>query len=312
MSWTTADIPDLSGKVAVVTGANGGLGFESAKALAGAGAHVVMAARNREKAQAARAEILAAHPQASLEIVDLDLGSLESVRRAAATISGSHPAVDMLINNAGLMAMPERRTADGFEMQFGVNHLGHWVLTARLLRSLVSADAARVVTVTSTAHHYGRRVDPNNPNLSGTYGPWKAYGQAKLANYHFALGLQREFDARGLAARSLVAHPGLSRTNLQVHTVEQGGGGRMGAFFHRLAARRGMEPARGALPQLRAATDPHAGSGEMYAPRFMNSGPPFRRPIVRRLGLTGSINTLWAVSESMTGEKLDFESALRG
>lgn len=312
MSWTTADIPDLSGKVAVVTGANGGLGFESAKALAGAGAHVVMAARNREKAQAARAEILAAHPQASLEIVDLDLGSLESVRRAAATISGSHPAVDMLINNAGLMAMPERRTADGFEMQFGVNHLGHWVLTARLLRSLVSADAARVVTVTSTAHHYGRRVDPNNPNLSGTYGPWKAYGQAKLANYHFALGLQREFDARGLAARSLVAHPGLSRTNLQVHTVEQGGGGRMAAFFHRLAARRGMEPARGALPQLRAATDPHAGSGEMYAPRFMNSGPPFRRPIVRRLGLTGSINTLWAVSESMTGEKLDFESALRG
>lgn len=310
MSWTTADIPDLSGKGAVVTGANGGLGFESAKALAGAGAHVVMAARSRDKVSAAYNEILTAYPEASLETAELDLGSLESVRRASAVISDAHPVVDILINNAGVMAMPERRTVDGFERQFGVNHLGHWVFTAGLLRSLLAADAARVVTVTSTAHHFGRRVDPDNPNLEGNYEPWRAYNQSKLANYHFALGLQREFEKRGLRAQSLVAHPGLSRTNLQVHTMQQGGGGRMGAFFERLAARTGMDPARGALPQLRAATDPNAKGGQMYAPRFINTGVPVRRPILRRIGLSGAINNLWRVSERMTGERLDFEAAL--
>ena len=310
MSWTTNDIPDLSGRVAVVTGANGGLGLESALALAGAGAHVVMAARSQEKAQAAYNRILAAHPRASLEVVELDLGSLDSVRTAAAVISDARPQIDILINNAGLMAMPERRTTDGFEMQFGVNHLGHWAFTAGLLRPLLAADAARVVTVTSTAHHFGRRVDPDNPNLEGNYRPWKGYGQAKLANFHFALGLQREFEKRGLQAQSLVAHPGLSNTNLQSHTVEQGAGGVMGAVSHFLATRTGMTPARGALPQLRAATDPKAEGGSMYAPRFVNNGAPVRRPILRRLGLRTSIEILWEVSERLTGESLDFDSAL--
>ena len=308
MSWTTKDIPDLTGKVAVVTGANGGLGKESAKALAGAGAHVVMAARTQSKAQDAHDEIEAAHPKASLEIVELDLASLESVRAAAATIVASHPEVDILINNAGLMAMPERRTAEGFEMQFGVNHLGHWVFTAELLGSLLAADAARVVTVTSTAHHTWRRLDADNPNLEGSYGPWKAYGQSKLANYHFALGLQREFEKRGLTAQSLVAHPGLSHTNLQVHTHEEGGAGRSSGFWKWMAANTGMDADRGALPQLRAATDPEAKGGEMYAPRFINSGVPVRRRILRP-GNDKAIEVLWKVSEDLTGTGYDFETA---
>jgi NAD(P)-dependent dehydrogenase (short-subunit alcohol dehydrogenase family) len=309
MSWTISDIPDLTGRVAVVTGANSGVGLESARALAGAGAHVVMAARDPEKAQAALADVLATHPGASLEIADLDLASLDSVRQAAAGIAARHPAVDILMNNAGVMATPERRTADGFEWQFGVNYLGHWVLTARLLPVLLAADAARVVSVTSTAHHFGRRVDPDDPNLDGGYNPWMAYGRSKLANYHFALGLQREFDRRRLAAQSLVAHPGLTRTNLQVRTAQQGGAGRSGDAAVWIAARTGMHPARGALPQVRAATDQGASGGRMYAPRFVNFGAPVRRPILRRLGLTRSIATLWEVSERLTGDRLDFDGA---
>lgn len=307
MSWSTADLPDLSEKVAVVTGANGGLGLETAKALAGAGAHVVMASRNLDKAHAARDEILGVHFDASLEIVELDLASLESTRRASEIIATDHQVIDILVNNAGLMAMPERRTDDGFEMQFGVNHLGHWVFTAGLLSSILAAPRARVVTVTSTAHHMGRAVDPENPNLDRNYGAWKAYGQAKLANYHFALGLQHEFARRGLPAESLVAHPGLSNTNLQANTVEHGGGGIVATVSHRLAASIGMDPAHGALPQLRAATDPEARGGEMYAPRFINAGPPVRRPILRRIGLDTAIENLWTVSEAMTGVRLDFE-----
>ncbi len=307
MPWTTASIPDQTGRTAVVTGANGGLGLETARALAGAGAHVVMAARNQEKAAVAHDDILGSHAEASLEIVPLDLGSLASVANAAATITDRHDRVDILVNNAGVMAMPERRTEDGFEMQFGTNHLGHWALTAHLLPALLAADAARVVTVTSTAHHFGRAVDPDNPNLEGEYGPWKAYGQSKLANYHFALGLQEEFERHGTRAISLVAHPGLSHTDLQKRTAREGGAS-SGHFWSRMAANTGMSAAEGALPQLRAATDPEARGGEMYAPRFIQTGPPVRRPIVRP-GNDTAIATLWEVSERLTGLSLDFDSA---
>lgn len=308
MSWTISDISDLSGKVAVVTGANGGLGFESAKALAGAGAHVVMAARNQDKSHAAHSQILEAHPEASLEEIELDLGSLDSVRAASEAISRSHTTIDILMNNAGLMALPERRTADGFEMQLGVNHLGHWVFTSRLLNPLLTADAARVVTVTSTARLFGRSVDPDNPNLDGRYDPWRAYNQSKLANYYFAMGLQREFDQRGLRAMSLVAHPGLSNTNLQSHSVDQGAGGSMGRFFLGLVQNIGMSPDRGALPQLRAATDHEVEGGQIYAPRYVNAGTPVRRPVLRRLGLSDAIDSLWETSERLTGETLDFDT----
>jgi NAD(P)-dependent dehydrogenase (short-subunit alcohol dehydrogenase family) len=310
MSWTTADIPDLTGRVAVVTGANGGLGLETARALAGAHAHVVMAARDQDKAVAAEAEIRAGVPSASLEVVPLDLGSLASVEQATAVITAAHRHIDILLNNAGLMGIPERHTVDGFEMQFGVNHLGHFALTARLLPALLRADTARVVTVTSTAHHMGRRVDAANPNLDGRYGPWRAYGQSKLANYHFAIGLHRRLRAAGVTTMSLLAHPGLSNTELQTTSVIETDGGATQKFFQSLAASTGMTPARGALPQLRAATDPSARSGQFYAPRFVNFGAPVRRPILRRVGLDTAIETLWRVSERETGVPLDVDAAL--
>ena len=300
MPSTVSNIPDLTGRTAVVTGANGGLGLSSAKAVAGAGAHVVMAARDQRKAAAARAEILAAHPQASLEIIELDLASLASVGDASKQILAAHPTIDILMNNAGLMAMPERTTADGFEMQFGVNHLGHWALTAHLMPAILAADAARVVTVTSTAHHMGRAVDPRNPHLHGRYKPWRAYGQSKLANFHFAIGLQRQFDAAGVNATSLLAHPGLSDTELQATTVAEGGGGWMAGASHFLSMKTGMTADQGAMPQLRAATDPDAKGGEFYAPRFINNGAAVRRPILRRFHLQKAIDNLWAISLAET------------
>lgn len=313
MSWSIADIPDQSGRTAVVTGANGGLGLETAEALAGKGAHVVMAVRNQEKAQAAHDRITAKHPDASLELVALDLGNQASVKEAAGTIAAAHPVVDLLVNNAGLMAMPERRTDDGYEMQFGVNHLGHWTFTSLLLPCLLRSDAAgrhpRVVTVTSIARFQGRPVDPDNPHLRGKYSAWGAYGQAKLANYHFGLGLQRAFEAAGVGVQSLVAHPGLSNTDLQTHTNAEGGGGFIGAVSEPMAKYAGMSAAAGTRMQLRAATDPKATGGQMYGPLFGSNGPAVRRPILRRFDMDKSIRTLWEVSERETGVALDVEAA---
>jgi NAD(P)-dependent dehydrogenase (short-subunit alcohol dehydrogenase family) len=301
VGWTAADIPDLSDRVAVVTGANGGLGLETARALAGAGAHVVIAARDQDKAARAVAHIHERLPQASLEVVALDLGSQASVRQAVASISAVHETIDVLVNNAGVMGIPEQRTADGFEMQLATNHLGHYTLTAQLMPALLRAPAARVVTVTSTAHHMGRAVDPENPHLHGRYGPWRAYGQSKLANFHFGIGLQRRFARAGARASSLIAHPGLSNTDLQAVSVEETDGGLSQRFFHGLAGYTGMSPEQGARPQLRAATDPAARGGQLYAPRFINSGAPVRRPIVRRIGMSSAIERLWRVSERETG-----------
>jgi NAD(P)-dependent dehydrogenase (short-subunit alcohol dehydrogenase family) len=309
MGWSTADIPDQTGRVAVVTGANGGLGLETARALATAGAHVLMAVRNMEKASAAVEDIRAGAPEASLELAALDLSSQASVAEAAAQILAAHERIDLLVNNAGVMGIPERRTVDGSEMQFGTNHLGHYALTARLMPALLRADAARIVTVTSTAHHMGRAVDPANPNLEGRYGPWRAYGQSKLANFHFGIGLDRRLRAAGASAASLIAHPGLSNTDLQTVSVQETGGGRSQKFFHTLAGRTGMSPAEGALPQLRAASDPHAKGGEFYAPRFVNNGPPVRRPILRRVGMDRAIARLWEVSEGATGLQIDVREA---
>jgi NAD(P)-dependent dehydrogenase (short-subunit alcohol dehydrogenase family) len=304
MSWGLADIPDQTGRTAVVTGANGGLGLETARALAAAGADVIMAARNQRRAAEAMEQIRAGVPDAHLTLVELDLGSLASVQTAAEQILASNEQIDLLVNNAGVMGIPERRTADGFEMQFGVDHLGHFALTARLLPALLKAPAARVVTVTSTAHHIGRAVDPDNPNLDGNYGPWRAYGQAKLANFHFGLGLHRLFRETDAPAASLVAHPGLANTELQAVSVEETDGGLSQRFFLTLARRLGMSPAEGALSQLRAATDPGAESGEFYGPLFVNNGPPVRKPVLRRVGMGRAIERLWQVSEGETGLRM--------
>lgn len=309
MSWSSADIPDQRGRTAVVTGANGGLGLETARALAAAGAGVVMASRNQAKAAEAAADIRRDAPEASLEIVELDLGSLASVHEAASRILEAHETLDILVNNAGVMGIPERRTVDGFEMQLGVDHLGHFALTALLMPALLRADAARIVTVTSTAHHMGRAVNPRNPHLDGRYGPWRAYGQAKLANFHFGLGLHRLLGDAEAPAASLIAHPGLSNTELQAVSVAETDGGLSQRFFHGLAGTVGMSPAAGALSQLRAAADPAAKSGQFYGPLFVNNGPPVRKPILRRLGLKRAIARLWEVSERETGLRLDASGA---
>ena len=306
MAWTEKDIPHLSGRTAVVTGANGGLGFQTALALAGAGAHVVLAARDPAKTAAAEERIKEPYPTASLEVVPLDLGDLSVVSAAASTILDGHEQVDLLVNNAGVMAMPQRTTVDGFEMQFGINHLGHWALTAHLLPALLRAPAARVVTVTSTARHRAfRPLDPADPHMRKNYGAWTAYAQAKMANFHFGLGLQQQFARAGVAASSLIAHPGLSNTDLQARTVREGGAGKLGPFFEVLTARSGMSPFEGARPQLRAATDPQAKGGELYAPRFGSHGPAVRRPILRRWDLQKQIDVLWQVSERETGLALE-------
>jgi NAD(P)-dependent dehydrogenase (short-subunit alcohol dehydrogenase family) len=303
MAFTSDSIPDLTGRTAVVTGANGGLGLATARALAAHGAVVVMAVRDREKAGAAAQQIRAAHPAAALDLVPLDLGSLASVRAAAVEIASRHPAVDILVNNAGVMAMPWRTTVDGFEYQFGVDHLGHWALTGLLLPTLLAAPSARVVTVTSTAHHFGRVADYGTAGWPGRYDPWLAYGRAKLANYHFGIGLQREFNRAGVAASSLIAHPGLTNSDLQARTVAEGGGGPAAGFFARLTAHVGMDIGDGALPQLRAATDPSARGGQFYGPRWVNSGPPVVLPVLRP-GADRAIALLWETSERATGVRV--------
>ena len=305
MAWTAAKIPDLSGAVAVVTGANGGLGLEVARELARKGGHVVMAARDQAKAEAAVASIRDQVPDASLELQPLDLASQASVREAAKRILAGHGRIDILVNNAGLMGIPERRTEDGFEMQLAVNHLGHFTLTALLLPALLASDGARVVSVTSTGRHAGRPLDPANPHLAGSYDPWGAYGQSKLANVHFALELDRRFRAAGTPARSIVVHPGFTNTDLQARSVRETGGGRSQRFFRAAVQRFGMTPAQGALPLLRAATDPGAVGGALYTPRWVNWGPPVRRPLLRRTRNRDAMTTLWQVSERETGTTFD-------
>jgi NAD(P)-dependent dehydrogenase (short-subunit alcohol dehydrogenase family) len=207
------------------------------------------------------------------------------------------------------MAMPRGRTADGFETQLGVDHLGHWAFTAHLLPALLRAPAARVVTVTSVARFMGRSLDPDDPHMERRYKAWASYARAKMANFHFGLGLQQQFSRAGVAAASLLAHPGLSNTDLQARSVREGGAGWAGAFFEAMTARSGMTPLEGARPQLRAATDPRARGGELYAPRFVSNGPPVRHPVLRRWDLQRRIDELWQISERETGVRLEVRAA---
>lgn len=311
MSWSTSDIPSQSGKVAVVSGANGGLGLATARALAAQGAHVVMAARDLEKAEQAREQILGETPDASLEVVPLDLGSQASVSKAAVSILDHHDRIDLLVNNAGVMATPEGRTVDGYETQLGTNHLGHWTWTARLLPAVLAAPRARVVTLTSVAQHQGRNLDPANPHLDGTYDPWRAYGNSKLANLHFAVGLEQRFRTAGADAIALAAHPGLTNSDLQARTHRSGGAGRLGRFWDVASDRVGMSVDQGVLSQLRAATDPAAEGGTLYGPLWVTFGPPVAKPLLP-WGMARGTETLWEVSERETGVAVDVPAAMRG
>jgi NAD(P)-dependent dehydrogenase (short-subunit alcohol dehydrogenase family) len=300
MAFSVANTPSLKGKTALVTGGNVGLGLATVKALSSKGAHVLLAARNPLKGEAAVNEVRKEIPEASVEFVKLDLASQRNIKEAAGEVSQKFSKLDFLINNAGLMAMPEMKTEDGYEVQFGVNHLGHWSLTALLIDQLLAAPTARIVTVTSSAHHLIWNVDFKDPHMRKKYSPWNAYSQSKLANYYFALGLHQEFTEKSKNAMSLLAHPGLSHTNLQVETYEKGAAGWVGTVSKYLAAKVGMEPEQGALPQIRAALDVKAKSGEFYAPRFLSNGAPVKRPFLR-LNNGRNVEKLWQLSEAETG-----------
>jgi NAD(P)-dependent dehydrogenase (short-subunit alcohol dehydrogenase family) len=302
MSWKASDIPSQSGKVAVVTGGNGGLGLQTASQLAAHGATAVIGARNREKAEAARSQIESAVPGAAIETLQLDLSSLASIAAFAAAVKAAHPKVDLLFNNAGVMAVKEGTTADGFETQFGTNHLGHFALTMHLLPALLAAPAARVISTTSTARWRAGKYDLSNPHMHGRYDPWDAYGLSKRANVQFALELNRRLKDRGLTAYA--ADPGFSKTDLQVASV-QANNGFMQRFWLHTTNVMGQSAAMGALPQLRAGTDPAAVGGTLYAPRWITFGAPVVRGVGAGMRKPEQLVQLWDISERETGLSLE-------
>jgi NAD(P)-dependent dehydrogenase (short-subunit alcohol dehydrogenase family) len=295
--WDAEQIPDQSGRTAIVTGANSGLGLVTARELARAGASVVMACRNLEKGHAAVDEVRAAVPDAQVQLDELDLASLASVRAFADRFKAPHDGLDLLINNAGVMGSPRRRTADGFELQFGTNHLGHFALTSALLETMEGREDARVVTLSSTAHKMGR-INFDNLNGDRHYFRWNAYGQSKLANLLFALELDRRLRAAGSTVKSLAAHPGYAATNLQSAGPP---------LFDRLVmvasnALIAQSDEMGALPILYAATQPGLEGGTYVGPDGFQEqrGHP---KIVQPSGRARDPETarrLWEVSERMT------------
>lgn len=301
-NWTTDDIPPQTGRLAVITGATGGLGFETALALAGAGAQVVLTGRSAAKGNAALAAIRAQHPAASITYEHLDLASLASVREFAGRFAREHAALDLLINNAGVMALPTRQTTvDGFEMQFGTNYLGHFALTAQLLPALRKGRGPRVVSLSSVAHKLRAAIHFDDLQWARRYDAWGAYAQSKLAMLMFALELQRRSDANGWGLLSNAAHPGFARTDLIANGP--GEGGLMGTF-----SRVALQPlmshsaAAGALPTLLAATAPEAMPGGYYGPNglFELKGHPGVAAVAAHARDPAVAARLWDVSETLT------------
>lgn len=301
--WTEADVPDQSGRIAIVTGSNSGLGFDTARVLAQRGARVVMAVRDTAKGDAAAARIRDAAPTADVTVHKLDLGSLTSVREAAAELGGAYPRIDLLINNAGVMYPPKQTTADGFELQFGTNHLGHFALTGLLLPNLLPVDGSRVVVVASIAHNIRAKIAFDDLQWERRrYERVAAYGQSKLANLMFAYELQHRLAAAHAKTIAVAAHPGISDTELIRHVP--------GASLPGVKLLSGLlfnSPELGALATLRAATDPTVTGGQYY-------GPDGFRELRGHPKLVSSSNQshdreiqqrLWTVSEELTGVKFD-------
>jgi NAD(P)-dependent dehydrogenase (short-subunit alcohol dehydrogenase family) len=296
--WDAGDIPDQGGRLAVVTGANSGLGLVTARELARHGARVVLACRNRERGEAALKEVTEAASGPAPELEELDLADLSSVRSFADRLAAGGEELDLLINNAGVMAPPRRRTVDGFELQFGTNHLGHFALTKLLLPLMEGREDARVVTLSSTAHRMGR-IAFDNLNGDRRYFRWNAYGQSKLANLLFALELDRRLRASGSTVKSLAAHPGYAATNLQSAAAP---------LVDRLLMRLGnlviaQNDEMGALPVLYAATAPGLEGGAYIGPDGpgeQRGYPKLVRPN-RAARDEGTARRLWDVSEELTG-----------
>ncbi|MCW2599887.1 MAG: hypothetical protein JWM02_1716 [Frankiales bacterium] len=291
--WVPADIPDQSGRTALVTGANSGLGFHTSVELARKGARVLMACRNPSRAEEALGRLRSQVPEATVELVTLDLASLSSVETAAENVAGRTQTLDLLVNNAGVMAVGQGVTADGFEMQLGTNHLGHYALTGRLLPLLLAAPAARVVTVSSGMHKMGRMRFDDLMGDTG-YHRWRAYGQSKLANLLFTAELDRRAGGALLAA---AAHPGYASTHLQ-----QGQGQPLFEALMKIGnAVLAQSDAQGAWPSLYAATAPDVRGNDYFGPHlFELRGHPTRVDRTRQAKSETDAQRLWDVSESLT------------
>src|SRR5712671_1336981 len=291
--WTSGDVPGQQGRLAVVTGANTGLGFETARVLAARGASVVLAVRDIEKGKRAAARIAGTAPGADVMVQPLDLTSLDSVRAAAGELRARHPRIDLLVNNAGVMFTPRQTTRDGFELQFGTNHLGHFAFTGLLLEQMLPVPGSRVVTVSSIAHRIGARINFDDLQSQRSYSRVGAYSQSKLANLLFTYELARRLSGAGTTI-AVAAHPGLASTELTRHTPA------VAAFFY---ARVTQKPAMGALPALRAATDPGVLGGQYYGPGGIFGARGYPK-LARSSGQsrdTALQRRLWAVSEELTG-----------
>ncbi len=291
-NWTADNIHDQDGRVAIITGANSGIGYETAVALAAKGATVIMACRNQQTGEAAAQQIRDGKPKGSVEVMHLDLADLESVRHFAETIHRDYDRLDLLINNAGIMHPPFGKTKQGFETQFGVNHLGHFALTGLLLDLMMRTPQSRIVTVSSGAHRFGH-IDFDNLNAEKGYGANAAYGQSKLANLLFTYELQRKLQTAGSDTIAVAAHPGWTATNLQQHSG-------VIRFLNRFFA---QMPEMGALPTLRAATAPDVQGGDYYGPskRMEMVGYPQKVRSNDRSHDTAVAAQLWTLSEDMTG-----------
>ncbi len=304
-NWTEQNIPDQTGRIIIVTGANSGLGQYTTQILAGKGAHVIMASRSLPKAEAARSAILAKVPTASLEIIPLDLADLDSVAQFAQTYKARHARVDVLYNNAGLMAIPRSETKQGFETQFGVNHLGHFALTGHLIERMANVPGSRIVTLSSTAAWIGS-IHFDDINLTRNYSRYGAYGQAKLANLLFARELQRRLAAANAQTISLAAQPGFVLTELQTRAHTESNAGLEGFFYERMGPLLAQPLEVGTLPQLYAGTAPDVQPGGFYSPaRFYVFGGPALIGGPRGGHDVDAARRLWEVSEAMTGVRYE-------
>jgi NAD(P)-dependent dehydrogenase (short-subunit alcohol dehydrogenase family) len=295
--WTTADIPDQTGRVVVITGANTGLGYETAAALAEHGAHVVLAIRNLDKGKDAAARITATGPRGEVALQELDLTSLESVRAAARQLRSDYDHIDLLINNAGVMYTPKSTTKDGFELQFGTNHLGHFAFTGLLLDRLLPIAGSRVVTVSSVGHRILADIHFDDLQWEHRYNRVAAYGQAKLANLLFTYELQRRLASHGTTIAA-AAHPGMSDTELMRNMPAP-----LVSAFERIAPLVAQNPAMGALPSLRAATDPAVLGGQYYGPDGVGQTRGYPKIVgsSRKSHDVDLQRRLWTVSEELTG-----------